>query len=150
MNIGKTIRSLFRPDPPRQEVAGWTFTIQAHLDLKRHIVLVHIADEAQAEAKALTAVAGIVVAKTQAPPTVMANVGLERGQHKVQATNGWSFSVESPTGEAKPLVFVYLSDEQEAEAVALKVVNGTIVSRSEVPPSVLADLGMQPGSTRAI
>jgi hypothetical protein len=134
-------------------VAGWSFTIQGDLDLKRHIVYVCIADEAQAEAMALKAVdvPGVIIERKQLEQSVMSDLALNPRQHKLQAgDHGWSFTMQGPTAADSRLVVVYLSDEQEAEAIALKIMSGTIVGRSKVPPSVLADLRLQPGGTTVV
>ena len=151
MNLGKALRSLFKAQPKQEAAAGWGFTIQAHLDLKRQIVYVYVADEAKAEAIASEAVTGLIVARSPVPESVLVNIGVQRGQHKLQAGNGWSFSIQGAPGADNPLVFVFLSDQSEAEAVARKVMPGTILSRTEVPPTVMIqDLGLQPGGTKVL
>ena len=151
MNLGKIFRSLFRLKPRQEPPAGWAFTIQANLDLMRRIVFVHIADEAKAEAAAIKAFEGMVSERQPVTATMMADVGVPAGGHKLQTGNGWSFSVQGAPGANNPLVFVYLSDERDAEAALRKTTTATILLRSEVPRVVLVqDLGMKPGEIRAI
>jgi hypothetical protein len=151
MNLGKALRSLFKAGAKQDEAAGWAFTIQSNLDLKRQTVYVYVADETKAEAVASEAVVGLIVAREPVTEQVLADLGVQRGQHKFQAGTGWSFSIQGPPGTDKALVVVYLSDASEAEAVALKIKPGTILNRSEVPPVVLIqDLGLQPGGTRVV
>ena len=151
MNLGKALRSLFKASPKQEAAAGWAFTIQAHLDLKRETIYVYVADEAKAEAIASEIVAGLIVAREPVIEAILADLGVQRGQHKSQAGTGWSFSIQGPPGTDKALVVVYLSDASEAEAVALKIKPGTILNRSEVPPVVLIqDLGLRPGGTRVV
>lgn len=151
MNLGKAFRSLFGGSPKQEATAGWAFTMQAHIDLHRQTVYVYVADEAKAEAIASEAVAGLIVAREPVTEQILADLGVQRGQHKFQAGNGWSFSIQGPPGTDKALVIVYLSDESDAEALALKTKPGTILNRSEVPPVVLIqDLGLRPGGTRVI
>lgn len=151
MNLGKALRSLFKGSPKQEAAAGWAFTIQAHFDLKRQTVYVYVADEAKAEAIASEAVVGLVIAREPVTEQVLADLGVQRGQHKFQAGTGWSFSIQGPPGTDTSLVIVYLSDASEAEALALRIKPGTILNRSEVPPVVLIqDLGLQPGGARVI
>jgi hypothetical protein len=151
MSLGNFFRSLFKGRPKQEPAAGWAFIMQANLDLKRQFVYVHIVDEAQAEAAAAKAISGVIVERMGVTADILANLGVPRGQHKVQDANGWSFSFEGPPGGNNPLVFVFLSDEKEAEAAARKVMSGTILNRSEVPPVVLIhDLGIRPGGTKVV
>lgn len=151
MNLGKTFRSLFTAKPRQEPAAGWAFTIQSNLDLTRRIVYVHVADEAKAEPIATKAFVGMITDRESVPESMLADLGVPRGEHKVQTGNGWSFSMQGAPDAANPLVFVYLSDEGEAEAVLRRINPGTILSRTEVPRVVLIqDLGMKPGGTRTI
>ncbi len=151
MTLGKAFRSLFKAGPKQEPAAGWSFTIQAHVDLKRQTVYVYIADEARAQAVASEVFAGLIVAREPVTESVLADLGVQRGQHKSQTGYGWSFSIQGPAGTNRSLVMVYLSDENEAEAVALRIMPGTILSRTEVPPVVLVqDMGLKPGGTRVI
>ena len=152
MNLGKAFRSLFKAGPKQEPAAGWSFVIQSHQDLKRQTVYVYLADEAKAEAIASEQVTGLIVARAPVTESILADLGVQRGQHRLQAGNGWSFSIQAPPGaDHNPLVFVYLSDESEAEAVAQRIMPGTILLRTEVPPYVLIhDLGMKPGGTHVL
>ena len=151
MNLGKAFRSLFKAGPKQEAAAGWSFTIQAHTDLKRHTVYVYVADEAKAQAVASERVAGMIVAKAPVTASMLADLGVQPDQDKSQAGNGWSFTIQGSSESDKALVMVYLSDEREAEAVALGIKPGTILHRAEVPPVVLIkDMGMEPGGTRVM
>jgi hypothetical protein len=151
MGLFDFFRSLFRRKPKQLRGVGWAFVIQANTDLTRRVVYVHVADIAKAEAIALEAFNGLVSNPQPVPESMFADLGVAPGGHKVQTGNGWSFSIEGPPEGPHPLVFVYLSDEAEAEAALRKVNTGVIRTRSEVPQVVLVqDLAMRPGSIRTI
>ena len=151
MGLFDFFHSLFKRKPKQLPGVGWAFAIQANTDLSRRVVFVHVADIAKAEAIALEAFSGLVSNPQPVPESMFADLGVPPGGHKVETGNGWSFSIEGPPEGPHPLVFVYLSDEAEAEAVLRKVNTGVIRTRSEVPQVVLVrDLGMRPGSTRTI
>lgn len=151
MGLGDFFRSLFKRKPRQEPGAGWAFVIQSNADLTRRAVYVHVADIAKAEAIALEAFSGLVSNPQPVPASMFADLGVAPGGHKLQTGNGWSFSIEGPPEGPHPLVFVYLSDEAEAEAALRKINTGVIRTRSEVPQVVLVqDLGMRPGSIRTI
>jgi hypothetical protein len=138
MGLFDFFRSLFRRKPKQLRGVGWAFAIQANTDLTRRVVYVYVADIAKANPQPV-------------PESMFADLGVAPGGHKVQTGNGWSFSIEGPPEGPHPLVFVYLSDEAEAEAALRKVNTGVIRTRSEVPQVVLVqDLAMRPGSIRTI
>ena len=64
--------------------------------------------------------------------------------------SGWSFSIQPPGSDERRLVVVNLADARGAEVVALKTVSGTVHFRSEVPPTVVKDMGLKPGEVRVI
>ncbi len=151
MDLGKTLRSLFKSGPKQEPAAGWAIWIQAHTDLTRRIVYVHVADKAKAEEIALEAFVGLVTDREAVSESILADLGVAPGGHKVQTGNGWSYSMQGPPGGNNPLIFVYLSDESEADAVLRTINPGTIILKSEVPRIVLVrDLGIKPGGTRTI
>jgi hypothetical protein len=93
----------------------------------------------------------VIVARAPVSVAVLADLGVQPDQVKSQTGTGWSFTIQGPSESDKALVMVYLSDESEAEAVALRLRPGTISSRAEVPPVVLIkDMGMQPGGTKVM
>ena len=143
--------SLFKRSPKQEPAAGWAFIIQANTDLTRRIVYVHVLDREKAEAIAVEAFSGLVTEQQPVPESVLADLGVEHGGHRLQTGTGWSFSIEGPPEGPHPLVFVYLSDEAEAEAALRRINTGTIRSRSEVPHVVLVqDLAIRPGGIRTI
>jgi hypothetical protein len=149
MGIGNFFRSLFSRRPLQEPAAGWAFIVLANADLVRRIVYVYVADQAKAEAIALEALKGVVREHRAVPESVLSALGVPSGGHKVETGNGWSFSMEGPTPDGPhPLIFVYLSDEAEAEAVLRKISTAKIRSRSVVPHVVLfQDLSLPPGGT---
>ena len=63
----------------------------------------------------------------------------------LQKESGWSFAILGPAGTTSE-VFVNVTDETQAEAMAFKLVGeGKVTYRGPVPPSVLRDFKVQPG-----
>lgn len=150
MNFGTLYRSIFRRSANSSQIVGWAFTVQAHLDLKRRIVYVYVADEQRAEAIALSAFEGATIARFQVQQSTFKNLGMKSGQHQAELGSGWSFTIEDTNAAHNPLVFVYLSDQEQAQVVVQNKVKGQILARSVVPPSVIADLGLEPGGMRIV
>lgn len=148
------MRNIFRSLLKRKTKApgGWCFTFQGNLDLKRHVVYVHIADEGLAEKAAVSALpsAGVVTERRALPLSVMHDLELLPGEHMLSEGDfGWSFHIQPPAREAR-LVIAHLSDAQRAEKKALSLLPGVVLQRTKVPASVLSDLKLSPGGVLAM
>jgi hypothetical protein len=134
----------------RNPKTGWAFTFRQHADLKRKIVYVNVSDAVKAEAVALEAVAGAMASRAPVAASVMRALGIPVGEHKIVADNGWSFTIQDAATSTNRIVFVCIPDEHAAEAVARELVKGAILHRSEVPPSVITQIGLEPVGTKVV